>query len=639
MTPTPLPAGHRLGVALAGRHGVPRDATAVAITVHAFAPSKDGWLAVVPHGASAGRTIEVSYRSGQDSAQPTVARLASGAVDIVNRARTGSVRVAVDVAGYYAAGRVGRALPGELHALPVPARALDTRSGSPVRAHGVRTFRIGHGVPSSGVGAVAVALTTFAAQRGGSLIAYASGNDQPTSPTASFAAHRSATTFAWVPTDSAGRISIANTAARGVDLAVDVVGWTDSGVARTAGALQPRFQDRLVDHRPVLAGRTTTVRVAGIGGVPLTGTRAAVVQLTTSAATRTGTVAAWPSGSMPAARVLDYAPGRTDSSVVEVPLSAGALRVHNVSHGSVQLTADVVGFVAGRTLTPPPTSISRYLGDLTGDQTTDLQKMHDHGCADANAMTRPGPRFVLLDVGAQSVTGRLAGKGGVSLTETVKTVRLTYLELVSRLQSYIDAFADCGTGKPATIAVGTNNDGAWDPRGDNYYKPADRGHDWAYNVVNLLTSARGVTAVGANDIEPGFTGSQAQALTWEKSYLDAANTKRLIFNGSADGCPDAFGADSAFCARDYTQRGLYQLAHSNGRVTAVPQIYGPSMAAQWANIDRVGGGRLRFGGVLTEHALAPDQYTPANGWAALYYALSSVGPPPTLPAVSDITTG
>ena len=47
----------------------------------------------------------------------------------------------------------------------------------------------------------------------------------------------------------------------------------------------------------------------------------------------------------------------------------------------------------------------------------------------------------------------------------------------------------------------------------------------------------------------------------------------------------------------------------------------------------------RFGGVLTEHALAPDQYTPANGWTALYWALASVGRAPTLPAASDITNG
>ena len=160
---TPLAAGHRLTVALAGRHGVPADAAAVAITVHALAPSKDGWLAVVPHGTSRSRSIEVSYRSGQDSAQPTVARLAHGAVDVLNQARAGSTRIAVDVAGYYAGGRVGRSLPGELHTLPVPTRALDTRAGTPIRAHGVRTFRVGHGVPSSGVGAVAVALTTFAA--------------------------------------------------------------------------------------------------------------------------------------------------------------------------------------------------------------------------------------------------------------------------------------------------------------------------------------------------------------------------------------------------------------------------------------------------------------------------------------------
>jgi hypothetical protein len=376
--------------------------------------------------------------------------------------------------------------------------------------------------------------------------------------------------------------------------------------------------------------------------VPLAGVRAAVVQLTASAATRTGSLTAWPGGGHgPSTSVLDYAPGSTVTDLAAVPLSGGALRIKNVSSGSMQLSVDVVGFVLDGMPTPPPTSISRYLGDLTGDDTKDVTTMRAHGCADAKSMRRAGSRFVLLDVGAQSVTGPQlsAADPGVSLTQTVSTVRLTYPELVSRLQSYANAFANCGAGETATIAIGTNNDGAWDPDGDNYYAPADRGHDWAYNVVNMLTSARGVTFTGADDIEPDFASTEAQALTWEQSYLGAANEKRLVFNGSADGCPDGFGQTSAACTRDYTQQGLYQLASLDGQVVALPQIYGPSMAAQWANIDRVGGGNIVFGGVLTEHALAPDSYTPPNGWAAMHYALGTLQVEPSLPAVSDITSG
>ncbi len=218
-------------------------------------------------------------------------------------------------------------------------------------------------------------------------------------------------------------------------------------------------------------------------------------------------------------------------------------------------------------------------------------------------------------------------------------MRLTYLELVSRLQRYIDAFADCGNGKPATIAIGTNNDGAWDPHGDNYYKPADRGHDWAYNVVNLLTSAEGVTAIGANDIEPGFASTEAQALTWEKSYLGAANTNAW----SSTGRPTAARTRSARPARSAPATTPSAASTSWPPITAGSSRSRRSTARAWPPSGRTStgsaAGSMRFGGVLTEHALAPDQYTPANGWTALYWALASVGRAPTLPAASDITNG
>ena len=68
-------------------------------------------------------------------------------------------------------------------------------------------------------------------------------------------------------------------------------------------------------------------------------------------------------------------------------------------------------------------------------------------------------------------------------------------------------------------------------------------------------------------------------------------------------------------------------------------MYSPSMAAQWANIDKTGGGQISFAGALTENALAPTTYTSANGWAALYYAVGSLTRTPQIAAASDITNG
>lgn len=640
----PVRAGHRVTVPIAGRGRVPAGASAVAVTVHAIAPRGNGTLTAFPANTAAPHTATLSYRRAVTVAQAALVRLSGGAITILDRAAAGTVRLAVDVSGYYVGGRVSGTAPGLVHVLPAPSRALDTRTtGGAVRAQSVRTFRVGHGVPAHGVGAVAVALTAVDPARGGALIAYAAGNDQPATPSVPFAAGHVTTGFAWVPTHSDGSISIANTSTRKVTVLVDVAGWANAGVAQVEGALQPRFPARITDNATVAAHGLRTVAVAGRGGVPLAHLRAVLATVTAAGATRGGSLIVWPGGSQPRVSSVDFAARRTSASLVEVPLSPrGTVSVRNTSNGPVRLSVDVTGFVPAVSVTPPPVSISRYLGDLTENLASDQTVMAAHGCADAHAMPR-GPRFVLLDVGAQSITAPLsAANPGVAVTQTVDNLHLSYLDLRSVLQPYLHAFSTCSGGKPVTIAIGTNNDGAWDPSdATHYYAPDLRGRDWAGSVVNMLGSETGVTIIGADDIEPDFASTQHQALQWEHNFLSVVNqptdAPKLVFNGSADGCPDGFGATDQGCSSGWTQRGLYRLAHSGADIAAVPQVYGPSMAAEWANIDRTGGGGIAFAGALTEHALAPTTYSAANAWTALYYALGTRTRVPSVPAASDIT--
>jgi hypothetical protein len=638
-----LRAGHRISVALAGRPGIPANAAAVAVTVHAVAPRGSGALTLFPAGTAAPRTTNLTYGRGQTVAQAAVVRLAHGGLTIADRARSGSVRLALDVSGYFVGGAVDPAQPGLLHLLSSPVRALDTRHpGGFFRPHSVRTLRIGHGVPTSGVGAVAVMLTANNPAQAGTLAAYAQGNDQPAVPTTRFDAHRTTTAFAWVPTHQDGSISIANTSAGATGVLLDVVGWANAGVARTAGAFEPRFPERLVSGARVGAGQTRSVHIAGQAGVPLDHVRSVLASITASGATHAGALLAGTSGTAAARHVVEFAPGAKIANLVELPLVNGALPVHNSSRGPVTIAVDVVGFVPSATLAAPAMSISRYLGDLTDDITNDQTIMSVHGCDDARAMSTVAHPFVLLDVGAQSVTGPQLSPDdpGVTLTQTVGTVRLDYAELRTVLDSYLAGFNRCAPGKAATIAIGTNNDGAWTKGDPNYYAPAERAKGWAGSVVNMLGSQPGLTIVGANDIEPDFASTQDQAQAWETAYLRAASTKTLIYNGSADGCPDGFGDIDTACSKGYTQQGIYNLAHnSSGQILVAPQVYAPSMAAQWANIDKTGGGQLSFAGALTENALAPDTYTSANGWAALYFAVGSLTRDPHIAAASDITNG
>ena len=47
-------------------------------------------------------------------------------------------------------------------------------------------------------------------------------------------------------------------------------------------------------------------------------------------------------------------------------------------------------------------------------------------------------------------------------------------------------------------------------------------------------------------------------------------------------------------------------------------------------------GQISFAGVLTEHATASTTFTPAQGFAAAFHALSAVVPSPVIPVVTDI---
>jgi hypothetical protein len=645
----PMRAGHRLTVTLGGRHGIPAGAAAAAVTVHAVNPNTGGALTLFPFHSAAPATTNLTYQRGQTTAQAAVVRLSHGAFTVLDRARSGTMQLAVDVSGYFVRGTVGPQ-PGLLHLLSSPVRALDTRHpGGYFRPHSVRSLQVKHGVPTSGVGTVVVMLTAVDPAGSGSLVAYAKGNDQPQTPTTRFDAHRTTTSFAWVPTQSDGSISIANDSARGTGVLLDVVGWANAGVAQTAGAFEPRFPDRLVSGATFGAGRTRSFRIAGRAGVPLAHVSAVVASITASSAKRVGALLVGSASTNNARRAVEFGPGRKPADLIELPLANGALQVRNLSSGSVTIALDVLGFVPSQTLTPPTMSISRYLGDLTDvvahDVAHDRAVMDGHGCSDAQAMAAVAHPVVLLDVGAQSVTGpELTSQDpGVALTQTVGTVRLDYPDLRMVLDSYLAAFHRCAPTATATIAIGTSNDGQWTKGQPNYYAPVRRGTNWAGLVVNRLGSQPGLTIVGADDVEPGFASTQAQAQAWENAYLAAASTKTLIFNGSADGCPDGFGDVGARCSKGYTEQGLYDLAHKvqdpTYRIDVTPQIYTPSMAAQWANIDKTGGGQLTIAGALTEHALASDTYSAANGWAALYYAVGSVTRSPHISGVSDITNG
>jgi hypothetical protein len=356
-----------------------------------------------------------------------------------------------------------------------------------------------------------------------------------------------------------------------------------------------------------------------------------LVSITVVSPTRSGGVTAWKSATpRPGTTTLQFAAGQEISDVALVPLSDGGfLDLYNASGGSEHLVVDVHGYFAPTTVPAPVTQTGRYLSSLTDAATDstyqddDVAAMQTFGKADALA----GKSFILLDLGAQTITAPLsAANPGIALAETAGPTRLAYSDLATFLNAYLTAFGANSGGRPATIAIGTSNDGDW-----TTYGATARGTDFAHRLLDQLGPSGNITIDAADDIEPDFGSAKvSDALAWKSALQKADPSRTLIFNGAASGCPTSFGATGGSCNLGWTEAQLYQLA-GGGQVKVLPQIFNVDMAAQWANIDATGGGHLNFLGALTEHARVPTELAPGNGFAALYRALSAV-PGATLPA-------
>jgi hypothetical protein len=276
---------------------------------------------------------------------------------------------------------------------------------------------------------------------------------------------------------------------------------------------------------------------------------------------------------------------------------------------------------------PPPTSTSRYVRNLTGTA-TDGPTMAAEGCADAHN-NPPGHRYyVLLDFGAQA--SDVSGSWGVQLTVT--TIRVPDAAVVAAANAYIDGYARCMAAySQVLLAIGTNNDGEPAVLGSS------GGSVWAHDVIGPIAAhaaAKGrFTVAAANDMEPGFAGTMRQASSWLGGYL-ASTGAPFSFFGSADGCPYQSLGQLGGCNFGWTQHGLYSLAFgaAPSRMVPMPEIYFPELAVQWANISLVGrlidGRPITFGGALTEvTACAQDagrcgSMASHAAWSALWSDLS-----------------
>jgi len=353
---SPVAAGNSIALQVTGQDGVPATGvTAVVLNLTATGPTANGFVVAYPDGqARPAQGSNLNFTKGETIPNLVTVPVGSdGKIDLYNSA--GSVNLVADLQGYYATGG------GSGYVTDGPARVLDTRNGtggfsSPVAAGKSIALQVAgrDGVPATGVTAVVLNLTATGPTANGFVVAYPDGQARPAQGSnLNFTKGETIPNLAIVPVGSDGKIDLYNSAGS-VNLVADLQGYYATGGGSgyvTDGPV------RVLDTRngtggfssPVGAGKSIALQVAGRDGVPATGVRAVVLNLTATGPTASGWVVAYSDGHARPAQGsnLNFTKGETIPNLVIVPVgSDGKIDLYN-NAGSVNLVADLEGYFAG----------------------------------------------------------------------------------------------------------------------------------------------------------------------------------------------------------------------------------------------------------------------------------------------------
>ena len=212
-----------------GRGGLPDSLVgAVVLNVTATASTADSYLTVYPAGGARPTASNLNFSAGQTFANMVIVPVGSnGQISIYNRA--GLTHVVVDVLGWFDvdAGYTGF----------VSARLLDTRLGAgtidgqfagqgqsgPASVSKLTVLGRG-GVPDTGVGAIAINVTTTQPCAASYITVYPGGTARTIASNLNFNPGQTIANMVIVPVGSDGTISLYNNAGQ-THVIVDVLGW------------------------------------------------------------------------------------------------------------------------------------------------------------------------------------------------------------------------------------------------------------------------------------------------------------------------------------------------------------------------------------------------------------------------------
>ena len=350
VTQAKVTAGGTRTLQVTGTAGIPSSATAVALNVTVTNATLASFVSVFPTGSVASgttpNTSNLNFSANQTIPNMVIVQLpASGQLTFFNE--SGSVDILADAVGYYTQGG------GDRFNAVTPDRVLDTRGGAPFAAKVPRQVQVtgaGLGTVPAGATAVVLNVTSVNNTTGGFLTVYpGDAGSPPNASNLNFVPGLVIPNLVISKLSPTGTINIYNDAGT-TDVVVDVLGYfvaTSGG-----GSFGPLTPIRVLDTRsglggttgPVGADGTITLTVRGVGGVPASGVRTVILNVTAAAPTSDSFITVWPEGTRPNASNLNTTAGKNIPNLVVAAIGAdGKVRLFN-KNGSVHLIADVMGY-------------------------------------------------------------------------------------------------------------------------------------------------------------------------------------------------------------------------------------------------------------------------------------------------------
>ena len=350
---------------IGGVGSIPTGITAVAMNLTATDTHGSGFITAYADGTGQPDVSNVNYTGGQTVPNAVVVPVGSdGAVDLANLGTSaGNVDMVADVTGYFTLSQASRYIP------LTPDRLLDTRHSGGGQAQPNKPISLtiagadGGDLPSTGVTAVALNVTTTDTHGSGNVTVYPDGESVPTASNLNFTNGQTVANAVIVPVGADGKIDldVNGTTAGSADLIVDVTAYfVDS--PGSLGVYVPMQPTRVVDTRGgagVAAGATYLIPF------PLTNENedpnwvwgsGIVGNVTVTQTNGTGFIAAYPDQgpvmAPPNISTLNYTPNSTVANMAITRMANGGeenefgLGFYNggTTAGNVQLIFDVFGY-------------------------------------------------------------------------------------------------------------------------------------------------------------------------------------------------------------------------------------------------------------------------------------------------------